>query len=142
MTHTLKDKLALITGAASGIGLASAQLFASQGADLALADISPKAKDVAKDLQAKYPEIKVSAHVYDLTVSSNIDLLFAEIKETHQAKHFCPTILINSAGIAQEKKLTEITEQDYDRMININLKVALFIYELARNIQFILCRFF
>jgi 3-oxoacyl-[acyl-carrier protein] reductase len=127
MTHNLKNKLALITGAASGLGLASAQLFASEGADLALADISSKLPEVAKELQEKHPNIKVSAHVFDLTVSANVEQLFKEIKENHQAKHFSPTVLINSAGIAEAKSLLEMTEQEYDRMININLKVKYFL---------------
>jgi short-subunit dehydrogenase len=125
MTHSLKNKLALITGAASGLGLSTAQLFARECADLALVDISSKMLDVANELQEKHPTVKISSHVFDLTVSSNMDPLFSEIKQHHQAKHRCPTVLVNSAGIGKGKCFTEITEQEYDNMININLKVIL-----------------
>jgi NAD(P)-dependent dehydrogenase (short-subunit alcohol dehydrogenase family) len=126
MTYNLENKLALITGAASGIGLASAELFASQGADLALADISPKVTDVVALLQDKYPNKKITGYVGDLTVSSNIEKLFEEIKHQH-TKYKYPTVLVNSAGIGYGKSLIEITEQEYDQMININLKVLNFI---------------
>lgn len=122
MTFNLENKLALITGAASGIGLATSHLFASQGADLALVDISPKISDVSIELQAKYPNRKITGHVCDLTLSSQVDKLLNDIKQ-HHSKYYCPTVLVNSAGIGRRKALIEITEKEYDDMININLKV-------------------
>lgn len=126
MTHNIKNKLALITGAASGIGLTTAQLFAKEGADLALADISPKMGEIAKQLQESHPHIKVSAHTLDLTLSSNVDNLFNEINENHHTKHYSPNVLINSAGIAKGKSLMEIGENEYDTLIGVNLKVMKF----------------
>ena len=121
-SFNLENKLALITGAASGLGLATATLFASQGADLALADISPKVAEVAADLKSKYPKLGISAHVYDLTVGSNVEKLFEEIKQQHE-KYASPTVLVNSAGIARAVPLVNQTEKDFDEMINTNLKV-------------------
>jgi len=116
----LKGKLALITGAASGIGLSSARLFALQGADLALVDRSKDLEKIANDIQ-KESNSKVTHHVTDVTVKSNIDTLFGKIKESH-SKHNVPNILLNSAGIARIKPFTNISEKEYDEMININLK--------------------
>lgn len=118
----LNNKLAMITGAASGIGLATAGLFASQGANLALIDVSPKISQIASDLNSKYPNQIISSHIFDLTVPENIDKLFKQIQSEHP-NYLSPTILVNSAGIGQGKPLTEITEQDYTRMIDVNIKV-------------------
>ena len=120
--YNLANKLALITGAASGIGKASAQLFARKSADLALADASPTVIEVAKELKAKHPDRNISSHVFDLTTSSNVQTLFKEIKGQH-TKYACPNVLVNSAGIGRSKLLVETTEKEYDEMININLKV-------------------
>ena len=116
----LKGKLALITGAASGIGLSSARLFALQGADLVLVDKSKDLEKIADDIQ-KESNSKVTHHVTDVTVKSNIDTLFGKIKESH-SKHTVPNILLNSAGIARIKPFANISEKEYDEMININLK--------------------
>jgi len=72
MTFNLENKFALITGAASGIGLASAQLFATHGADLVLVDISPKITEISNDLKAKHPKRNISSHFFDV---SGFDIL-------------------------------------------------------------------
>ena len=63
-------KLALITVAAAGLGLATAKLFANHGADFVLVDISPSVHDIAKAIQAdsaaQGKQINVSAHVCDV----------------------------------------------------------------------------
>jgi 3-oxoacyl-[acyl-carrier protein] reductase len=123
MSFNLRNKLALITGAASGIGFASAELFAFKGAVLALVDNSPKVADVAKELKSKYPKRNISAHVYDVTNSSNVEKIFEEIKLNHEPKYQLPSVLVNSAGIGRVATLVQMTEKEYDDMININLKV-------------------
>ena len=123
-TFNLGNKLALITGASSGIGLATAQLFASQGADLSLVDLSPKIVQFASELKTQHPSRNISAHVCDLTLSSDVEKLFVQIRQQH-LKYPCPTVLVNSAGIGQGKSLAEITEADYDRMMNVNIKVKI-----------------
>lgn len=124
MNFNLENKLALITGGANGIGLATADLFASQGADLALVDLSPNTHEAVTNLRSKYPNRKISAHVYDITSSENIEKLFDEIGKEHSTFN-CPNILVNSAGIGRGKRLVDLSESEYDNMININLKVRL-----------------
>ena len=124
MSFNLENKLALITGAASGLGLTTTELFALNGADLALADISPKVVEVAKELTSKYPKQNISAHVYDITNSSNVEKMFEEIKQHHQTKYQHPNVLVNSAGIGGSVPLINITEKQYDNIVNINLKVT------------------
>lgn len=128
MAYNLANKLAVITGAASGLGLASAQLFARNAADLALVDVSPKLKDLAAEIKAKNPDRNITTHVCDITQSSNVNKLFGEIKDGH-SKYACPTVLVNSAGISGVTKfLFEKTEKEYDEIINVNLKVSNYLY--------------
>ena len=116
----LTGKLALITGAASGIGLSSARLFAKNGADLVLVDRSKDLEKLANDIQ-KESNSKVTHHMLDVTVKNDVDTLFSQIKDMH-SKYTVPNILLNSAGIARIKPFSLITEKEYDEMININLK--------------------
>ena len=116
----LTGKLALITGAASGIGLSSAKLFAKNGADLVLVDKSRDLDNLAKEIE-QLGTSKVTSHILDVTVKKNVDTLFSQIKELH-SNYTVPNILLNSAGIARVKPIVNITEKEYDDMINVNLK--------------------
>lgn len=125
-SYNLANKLALITGAASGLGRASAQLFARNSADLVLVDLSPKVNEIANQLKSAYPGRKITAHVYDLTSSANVSKLFGEIKAKH-SNYVCPTVLVNSAGISgTPRPMVEMSEKEYDQIINVNLKVFQF----------------
>jgi NAD(P)-dependent dehydrogenase (short-subunit alcohol dehydrogenase family) len=118
----LAGKLALITGAASGIGLSSARLFASSGADLALVDISENLSNIAKEIQDNVgSNVKITSHILDVTSKAQVDSLFKKIKELHP-NHQAPNVILNSAGIARANSLINISEQEYDEVININLK--------------------
>jgi 17beta-estradiol 17-dehydrogenase/3alpha(17beta)-hydroxysteroid dehydrogenase (NAD+) len=118
----LAGKLALITGAGSGIGLSSARLFARNGADLVLVDRSKDVVKLADEIkQENGSKINVTSHLLDVTVKKNVQDLFGQIKELH-SNHQVPNILLNSAGIARIKSFTDVTEEEYDEMININLK--------------------
>jgi 17beta-estradiol 17-dehydrogenase/3alpha(17beta)-hydroxysteroid dehydrogenase (NAD+) len=86
-----------------------------------LADISPAINDIGAAIQKDFANIKVTCHVCDATKSSDIEKLFKDIREMHP-DHFCPTVLVNSAGIGIPSPLLEVTEQVYDQVINVNLK--------------------
>jgi NAD(P)-dependent dehydrogenase (short-subunit alcohol dehydrogenase family) len=113
----LKDKIAIITGARRGMGKADALLFAREGAKVVVADIS------LEDCQAVVDEIKQAggeglAVKCDVSKKEEID----EMIKTVLDKWGRVDILVNNAGICQFKPFLEITEGDWDKTLNINLK--------------------
>ena len=119
----LSGKLALITGAASGIGLSSARLFAKNGANLVLIDRSKDLEKLANEIQKESGDskIKITSHIIDVTSKQEVDSLFGQIKELH-GNHLVPNVLLNSAGIARVTPFINVSEKEYDEVINVNLK--------------------
>lgn len=114
----LNGKVAVITGGAQGLGLTMAEALSSMGADIVIADIQDvKAKEAAESIGKQYQNRAFPVHL-DVSDRSSI----------HQASQEIITqfgkvdILINNAGIAQRKKIEEVEERDWDRLMNINLK--------------------
>ena len=114
-TMRLKDKIALITGGANGIGLATATRFAKEGAKIILWDISDQGNDVVDRLkkeghQAIFKKISVT----------NEEEVHGAVAEAHN--HFGGIdILINNAGITRDRTLLKMTKQEWDDVISVNL---------------------
>ena len=111
----LKDKVAIVTGAASGIGRSTAILFAREGARLVLNDIN------AIDLEALLPELasKDARTVVGSIADENVARVLA--RESISAFGHID-ILVNNAGIHFVKDITEMTVEEWDRLMDINLK--------------------
>jgi 3-oxoacyl-[acyl-carrier protein] reductase len=113
----LKGKVALVTGAAQGIGKAIALLLARNGADIVVSDINlEKAEETAREIQGtgqKAMTIKV-----DVVNSEEVERMVQAIME--RFGHV--DILVNNAGIARDKLILRMTEGDWDMVINVNLK--------------------
>ena len=113
----LSGRVALITGAAQGIGKAIALLFAQNGADIIVADIHlEKAQETAKEIQAigqRAMAIKV-----DVANLNDVEQMVQSILERFGQID----ILINNAGIARDKLILRMTEEDWDAVLNVNLK--------------------
>ena len=112
----LDGKRAIVTGAAKGIGKAIAEAFAREGATLLLADIDADgAKSVAESLGQR---MKVT----NVALKSDVDALFDLAGQMWGGLD----VLVNNAGVTHAADLLDLTEEDFDRVMAINLKSALF----------------
>lgn len=115
MTTPLEGKLALVTGAASGIGRATAQMLALRGADVALVDLASCA-ELSDEITA---------------MGRRCVALEADVGDEAQARTACQQafdmlggldIMVNSAGIIFEKPLLEMSVGEFDRVVRVNLR--------------------
>jgi 3-oxoacyl-[acyl-carrier protein] reductase len=109
--------VALITGAAQGIGKSVALLLAQNGADIVVSDINlEKAEETAKEIESigsKAIAIKV-----DVANLKDVERMVESILE----KFGKIDILVNNAGITRDKLILRMTEEDWDAVLNVNLK--------------------
>lgn len=126
MPNRLKDKIAVITGAARGIGAKSAELFAGEGAAVALWDVN------AERGEATAQQIRASGGnalfcECDVTDAAQIERAVAHVT----SELGTPNVLFNNAGIAVVGELEEISEADWDHQYAVNVKS---IYLVSRAI--------
>ncbi len=113
----LTGKVALVTGAAQGIGRAIALLLARNGADIVVSDINlEKAEETAKEIRAIGP--KATAVKVDVSSLSDVERMVEAIIE----KLAKIDILVNNAGITRDKLILRMTEEDWDAVLGVNLK--------------------
>jgi 3-oxoacyl-[acyl-carrier protein] reductase len=130
----LKDKIAIITGAANGIGLATAQKFAAEGAVAIVCDLNiEQVNKAVADIQATGG--KAEGFELNVTDRARVDEVTAAVAK----KYGRIDILINNAGITKDARLIKMTEEQFDDVINVNLKgvfdctQSVVPYMLARN---------
>lgn len=115
----LKGKVALVTGAGSGLGQATAQLFAREGAKVVVADISQRrAEAVATEINGTGKRAKAVAVRGDVSKKAEVDAMVAEGKKRFGAIN----ILINNAGIGQIKNFFDISPDEWQRMLDVHMK--------------------
>lgn len=121
MTHSdkpaaLTAKVALITGAASGIGRATALLFAREGASVAITDINQSGQSVADEI-IRNGGRAIFDHA-DVTQAADcrrvVERTMREFADIH--------ILFNNAGIIRRASVIELSEQEWDRVMTVNVK--------------------
>jgi len=121
MTDRLTGIHALITGAASGIGAACARRMAHEGAQLLLADLNA---DGAKALADELGQASVEADVTRAAdIQHMLDLAYQRWGRLD--------VLFNNAGVAEIRPLLELTEEEWDRMLAVNLRAVFFVLQAA-----------
>ncbi len=113
----LIGKVSLITGAAQGIGLATAKKFAQEGAVVVVCDIHAEAVNAAV-LQCQALGAQVEGHAMDVTQRDQVDAVVAAVL----ARHGRIDVLVNNAGITQDARLQNMTQDQFDRVIDVNLR--------------------
>ena len=111
----LKDKVAIVTGGASGIGLATVQAFVREGARVSLWDLSDRGAEVAQELTK-------AGHDVTFTKVSVADREAVQRATDSVARHFGRIdILINNAGITKDRTLLKMSKEEWDDVIAVNL---------------------
>lgn len=115
----LKDKVAIVTGGAGGMGEASAILFAQEGARVAVVDLKEGAAQPTVDTIRKAGGTAIAVGA-DVTKVADVKRIVARTVE----QLGLPTVLLNNAGTDTENKLPlhEVSEEAFDRVIEVNLK--------------------
>jgi len=115
MTFTLKGKVAVVTGAASGIGAALAEVLAARGCGVALADVNAAGlQQVAT--QARSHGVSVSEHRLDVADDDAV----AALPEAVLAEHGHVSVLVNNAGVALGGSFEQVSAADFDWLFSIN----------------------
>ena len=112
----LKGKVAIVTGAAQGIGRGIVLALAKEGAKVVVSDVSDKIADVVREIESLGSEaLAAKANVADSKETEG--MAKAAIKKFGRID-----ILVNNAGIYPFKPLVEMKEEDWDRVMGVNLK--------------------
>lgn len=124
----LNGKVAIVTGAAKGLGSGMAIGLAEAGADVALVDIA--------DMSGTYEEIlklgkRCVTIMADLTKKESVDIIISQTLKSMGAVN----ILFNNAGIIRRAPLIEFSEKDWDDVINVNLRTLFFLSQAVAKVM-------
>ena len=118
MTFDLTGRVALITGAASGIGAATARVYAAAGADLALAWYPPDGHDIDPVRHAtEKAGRRVVVAAVDVTKSAEVDALVARAVRELDGLH----IVVANAGIARKVALHDLDDANWNKVLDVDL---------------------
>ncbi len=113
----LEGKISLVTGAAQGIGLATALKFAQEGSAIVVCDVKQAAIDAAVQ-QCQALGVPALGFMMDVTQRPMVDAVVAEVL----ARLGRIDVLVNNAGITQDARLQKMTLEQFDRVIDVNLR--------------------
>jgi NAD(P)-dependent dehydrogenase (short-subunit alcohol dehydrogenase family) len=126
----LKDKVAIVTGAGRGIGEAIALLFAEEGANVVVNDVNEAdAKSTAEEIKGRGRQAK--AVIGSVTVQGVVQRMV----DTAVQEFGTLDILVNNAGIIRDARLHKMTEEQWDRVIEVNLKGAFLCTQCAARVM-------
>ncbi|TKX45609.1 SDR family oxidoreductase [Halorubrum sp. SD690R] len=124
MSTLLKDNVAVITGGSSGNGRAIARRFASEGADIVIADIQESPReggDLTHELIEAETEARATFVECDVTNVGDLETAVEAAEEFGGV-----TVMVNNAGIFHGEEFLEVDEDAFDRMMDINVKGVYF----------------
>lgn len=129
MQTDLKEKIALVTGASSGLGAQFARVLAANGALVVLA---ARRLERLKDLRAELESQGGAAHVVRMDVT-DLDSVAQAVR--HVEDEVGPIdILVNNSGVSTTQRLTDVTPQDFDYVFDTNVRGAFFVaQEVAKR---------
>jgi acetoacetyl-CoA reductase/3-oxoacyl-[acyl-carrier protein] reductase len=125
----LLGRAAFVTGGTRGIGAAICRSLAMQGADVAAgySGNQERAEMFAQDFAGAYPERHVSVHRGDIANPDDCRRTVAEVIERHGRLD----ILVNNAGITADRTVLKMTDDDWRRVIDVNLSGAFYLSQAA-----------
>lgn len=125
-------RLAVVTGGGSGIGRAVCKLLANENAVIGIADVNlDGAKETAEQInnQDKHLPLKV-----DVSKHESVIQMFTDLKNKY---NMVPSVVVNCAGITRDSLIVNMTEEDFDKVLNINLK-GTFLTAQVINLEIVL----
>ena len=125
----LLGRAAFVTGGTRGIGAAICLSLAAQGADVAAgySGNEQAAEQFAKDFAASFPDRKLTVHRGDISSAEDCRRCVAEVVEQHGRLD----ILINNAGITADRSVLKMSDDDWRRVIDVNLSGAFYLSQAA-----------
>ena len=126
----LKGKVAIVTGAGQGIGAATARKFAREGAVVAICDLNA---DAVAQVESACREAGAQANGYVLDVA-NRDAVVAMVADVI-ARHGRIDVLVNNAGITRDARLQKMTLQQFDDVIDVNLRAVFNATQIVADIM-------
>lgn len=112
----MEKRIALVSGASRGIGRAIAQKLAADGFFVIM--VVSKDIDGCEQLRTEIGAAQSSAHICHIGKSDHVSALFAQIMQQHGRLD----VLVNNAGILRDSIIWKMSEEDFDTVINVNLK--------------------
>lgn len=119
MTTVVGRGLAVVTGAAGGLGVPISRRLAAEGYSLLLVDVAPAVHEVAAAMRAEGSS--VDSCIADLTAEPGVGAVATAVR----AAGVPLMLLVNNAGITRDARVSKMTEQDFDRVIDVNLIAAM-----------------
>lgn len=128
MNQLLKEQNAIVTGATAGLGKAIALKFAEEGANLIIFGTNKeRGAEVLEELKKIHPEGNHTFYATDVSKTSDVEAATKEIL----TKYSHVDILVNNAGITADQLLMKMSEEDWDRVMEINVKSC---YNFCRHL--------
>ena len=124
----LNGKTAIVTGATRGIGKGVAVKLAEQGANVAFTYVSSSEKALALENELQAFGVKAKSYKSDASLMKDAEELIKDILENFESID----ILVNNAGITKDNLLMRMSEEDFDRVLEVNLKS---IFNMTKAVQ-------